>query len=277
MSNTLIHTVNNQSNGVGKNTSTSGTGNGAPFYQAQAGIRYLAWSGALLPGSWAARASEPIADPTNAIDGSHHATRATADPLSSLGNSPMLMFADALKTGGRTENQVVINNCLASTYVAVDWNDSGGYETQESRNTLLGTAKCRANAMMRYAPNPKLGAWICCLGESECADASNATATALQASVAAELDSVNAWATRRSWTWDKNHHFIIPQICLGYASAPLNWPWVTLVRSALVSLAAARTDVLLVTDPFAGGYIHLDKNDQQARASAMAAAYLATT
>lgn len=285
MSQTLVFPFGTQSLGVGKNSFTSASpGNTGPspvpFYVAQhTGIRVFTWDGFLTPSSWTQFAKEPWADPTNAVDGAAHATRAVADQLSSLGAvGPCLPFLDALKAGGITKNLIGVPCALASTYILADWTDSGGFDTEPNDQTLLGCLKRRLDAVMLEAPGAQIGAIILACGQSEAADVSNATSLTFQANLGTIMDSLNAYVTLRGYTWAKaTCHFMVGFIPAASAGAPLNWPWVTNVNNAITALAGARSDMKTYPASFSGLYIHPDSADNVNIANAIAGVWIPAT
>lgn len=291
MSSTLVFPFGTQSEAVGKNTSTSASpGNTGPspipFYVTTAtGIRVLTWDGFLTPDSWLKHASEPYADPTNAVDGARHAGRAVADPLTSLGAvGPCLPFLDLLKAGGSPANAftpiisnlIGIPDALASTYIAADWKDAGGFDTEPNDQTLLGNLKRRLDAVMLEAPGALIGAVPLLCGQSEAADVSSATSLTFQTDLGAVMDSINAYVTLRGYAWAKSScHFIVPSLPVAVGGAPLSWPWVTNVNNAIAALASGRSDTKSVVANYPGTYIHWDSVDNINIAAAMANAWLA--
>lgn len=247
----------------------------------------MTWDGFLTPDSWLKHASEPYADPTNAVDGARHAGRAIADPLTSLGAvGPCLPFLDCLKVGGNpastfapiTSNLIGIPDALASTYINVDWKDSGGFDTEPNDQTLLGNLKRRLDAIMLEAPSAQIGAVLLYCGQSEAADVSSASSLTFQTDLGAVMDSINAYVTLRGYTWAKSScHFIVPTLPTAVGGPPLLWPWFATVNTAIAALASGRTDTKTVVANYPGTYIHWDSVDNINIANAVANAWLAAT
>jgi hypothetical protein len=261
----------NQSNGPGKQTSTSPAGNGAPFLTTGPGVVAQMWDGFYYPDNWTGGFTDPYADPLNAIDGAKHAARITADPLASLGSSCAVPFARQLRT--LQPDSVCIASCgLSQTAVAADWIDSGGFNTSPGYQTLSGAALRRLHAMSRAFSGFSLGAFICPSGETEAFDADPTAANNLAASYNTLFNNYIAYLNKAKIPTAKQTKFLIPLLSTGYGTIQ-GAPQTTTVRAQQLLIAATRNDVQTFDDGYPGDFLHLDHGWQNTRGIVAANTY----
>lgn len=186
------------------------------------------------------KASEPIWDPSREASGGflHHNTD-TAPTTSAMG-----LCLDTIRAGGETRTLLVLPCAKDSMQTADVDNPTGGFT--DDWTVLSNVMGKRIRQAMRF-PNPVLGGVFLSTGLGDAT--TEASSPFVQSRLNNWCNNVNTFVASLGLSWAKTNHFWIGKLQNPNAPAFGVSGDVTALNNALVALAGARADVILVQEP----------------------------